>query len=286
MGQNGSQLPIEGIGGIPVVSVGLVPDRHPHQAGDAAGRQGPRALNATLLSNPTSPLKAQSSKRVAVVEEEEQQRAEEDFITRRQSFEKDEKLQRSEEEFLTRRQKVEDQEDDLRADEAFLACRRKDEERHLEEEEQRLAEEDFLARRRKVEDEQQEEKGQEAEAEGQRHQQRCERAGESACVPVESAQTTMMERAVAQKEIAEFLKSHRFTQMGMPRRSSCGSSKTYPLHAAAEENNIEVVRAMVSCGAFLQPKDSSKKTPLDIAEECNKEGSHDLVLSTLRAGMR
>merc|ERR1719330_1998957 len=151
--------------------------------------------------------------------------------------------------------------------------------------EQRRAEEDSFARRRKAEEE-----GEVEDESKEDGEKQCEHAGAVAAVRVESAQTKMMEEglemAAAQKALAEFLKAHGFTQMGLPRKSFCGASKIYPLHVAAEENNVEVVRAMVTCSAYLQPRNSSRKTPLDIAEQCNKGGSHDLVLTMLRVGER
>merc|ERR1712050_9095 len=102
---------------------------------------------------------------------------------------------------------------------------------------------------------------------------------EEARAAVANAQAEM---TVAQQEVDAFLKARGFKQLALPRKAMCGAA-VYPIHQAVEENNVEVVQAMVKCGADLQQKNSIKKTPLEFAEKCNKNGSHDPVVNALRA---
>merc|ERR1740121_2707461 len=172
----------------------------------------------------------------------------------------EEEQQRAEEELLARRQKAE--EDQQRVEEASIAHRR---EAEGEEEDK---------------DEKKEEEERQQQVDGQCQQKQRKRADKIKCA--QPTLTKSAHTAVAQKVVAEFLKARGFKQMRLPRKGFCGASRTYALHVAAEENNIEVVRAMMTCGAYLQPKDLSQRTPLDVAEECSKGGSHDDIVRLLR----
>merc|ERR1712218_647646 len=93
------------------------------------------------------------------------------------------------------------------------------------------------------------------------------------------------EAAAAQQAVKDFLKARGFKNVAAPRKVFCGcGGAVYPLHLAVEENNLEVVKALLRCGADKELKNSRKKTPLEIAERCNKTGSHEMVLAALRGG--
>lgn len=166
------------------------------------------------------------------------------------------------------------------------------------EKERRQAEEEMEeARRRAAEEEeelarQQEEaarrRAEEEEAERQR-QRKLEEAAGAMRVKAEqeakaAAAKAKAEMESAQKAVDAFLKARGFKQLTAPRKAVCGSA-VYPIHQAVEENNAELVKAMVRCGADLQQKNASKKTPLEFASKCNKNGSHDLVVKALRGEM-
>jgi len=196
------------------------------------------------------------------------------------------------------RQKKEEQQ------EAEEKARREAEERSLEEKrlekerlegEQRLAEEQAEETRRRAEEEErvrqqqevahkQAEKEKAEEAKRQRQVER-ERAAEAERLKVEEARAAsakvQAEAAAAQQAVDKFLKARGFKQLALPRKAMCGAG-VYPIHQAVEENNVEVVQAMLKCGADMQQKNSIKKTPLEFAEKCNKNGSHDPVVKALR----
>lgn len=189
------------------------------------------------------------------------------------------------------------------ADESRLEEERLERER-LQAEESRLAEE---AERNRAELEAEQTRKQAAEAEAERIRQEeeaerlrqekllaekkakleRERAAEAERVKaeqIESAKQRAEDEAKAAKQaVDDFLKVRGFKGIGLPKKAVCGAP-VYPLHLAVEENNVDVVKAMLSCGADKDMKNAGKKTPLDLAEKCNKSGSHAAVVSALRGG--
>lgn len=60
-------------------------------------------------------------------------------------------------------------------------------------------------------------------------------------------------------------------------------SHKFPLHAAVEKKDADIVSALLRCKADPTLQNSSKKTPERLAASTNKKGSQDLVLEVLRA---
>merc|ERR1712194_971716 len=87
----------------------------------------------------------------------------------------------------------------------------------------------------------------------------------------------------AQKMVDEFLKQKRFKGITVIRKGICGVP-TLPLHTAVEDGEVEVVQALLRCGADPEQK-ASGKSAMQVAERCNKKGSHDLVVAAIRGGM-
>merc|ERR1711957_759659 len=87
----------------------------------------------------------------------------------------------------------------------------------------------------------------------------------------------------AQKMVDEFLTQKRFKGITVLRKGICGVP-TLPLHTAIEDGEVELVRALLRCGADPEQK-ASGKSAMQVAERCNKKGSHDLVVTALRGGM-
>mmetsp|Transcript_56068 Transcript_56068/g.157295 ORF Transcript_56068/g.157295 Transcript_56068/m.157295 type:complete len:424 (-) Transcript_56068:482-1753(-) len=56
---------------------------------------------------------------------------------------------------------------------------------------------------------------------------------------------------------------------------------TYPLHAAVLSNCPDVVEGLLRIGASSEQADSSGRTPLELAERLNKDGSHERVVRAL-----
>jgi len=175
--------------------------------------------------------------------------------------------------------------------------RREAEEQRLEKERRQAEEEMEEARRRAAEEEEELARQQEEAARRQSEEEEAERQRQrkleedAAATRAKAEQEAKAATAKAQAEMKEaqtavdaFLKARGFKQLAAPRKAVCGSA-VYPIHQAVEENNAELVKAMVRCGADLKQKNASKKTPLEFASKCNKNGSHDLVVKALRGEM-
>jgi len=87
----------------------------------------------------------------------------------------------------------------------------------------------------------------------------------------------------AQRMVDEFLKLRRFSAIRVPRKGICGVP-TLALHSAIEDGEVELVRALLLCGADPEQK-ASGKSAMQVAERCNKKGSHDLVVTALRGDL-
>jgi len=90
------------------------------------------------------------------------------------------------------------------------------------------------------------------------------------------------EAEAAQKVVDKFLKSRGFKNLQTPRKAFCGGA-AYPFHLAVQEGDADLVKAMLLCGASREQKNGAKLSPLQVAERCNKKGSHALVVQLLRA---
>lgn len=81
--------------------------------------------------------------------------------------------------------------------------------------------------------------------------------------------------------VAAFLKEHGFAKVGTKKRSLLKT--TYPLHVAAQKGYSHVVAMLLDEGADPRKRNSSGKTAQEVAEECNRHGSHAAVLCVLGA---
>merc|ERR1712194_263056 len=82
-----------------------------------------------------------------------------------------------------------------------------------------------------------------------------------------------------QEKVTTFLKANGLKSVNDKRKKMCSSC--YPVHVAIAQNNAEVVQCLVRSGADLKQKNSSGQTAQQLAQKCNKKGSHDLVLQAL-----
>lgn len=197
-----------------------------------------------------------------------------------QSAEKAEELARQQEEemrFEQERLEMERLEMERLAAEQARREAEEEERRRAEEEERRQHEEERRKAEVLAETLAQEERERAAEAERLHHEKL--RAEEARV----AAEKERKEIEAAQRAVEDFLKTRGFRQLSLPRKAFCGATM-YPLHVAVEENDASMVQAMVRCGADPQQKNSAKKTPLELAEKCNKGGSHEVIVSTLRGG--
>eukprot|EP00747_Dinoflagellata_sp_TGD_P220239 gnl/TRDRNA2_/TRDRNA2_92239_c0_seq1.p1 gnl/TRDRNA2_/TRDRNA2_92239_c0~~gnl/TRDRNA2_/TRDRNA2_92239_c0_seq1.p1 ORF type:complete len:295 (-),score=66.87 gnl/TRDRNA2_/TRDRNA2_92239_c0_seq1:30-863(-) len=81
--------------------------------------------------------------------------------------------------------------------------------------------------------------------------------------------------------VASFLAEHKFS-------SVCGKrwklmAVTYPLHTAAKKGDAEIATDLLQSGADPMQKDSAGKTAAQVAQRCNRKGSHAAVLRVLGA---
>jgi len=111
-----------------------------------------------------------------------------------------------------------------------------------------------------------------------------ERAAETERTRQEAEKARLKQEELdAQKMVDEFLTQKRFKGITVLRKGICGVP-TLPLHTAIEDGEVELVRALLRCGADPEQK-ASGKSAMQVAERCNKKGSHDLVVTALRGGM-
>jgi hypothetical protein len=90
-------------------------------------------------------------------------------------------------------------------------------------------------------------------------------------------------QAAERKEILDaFLTKNGFDGVSNKRRRMLRPS-VYPLHLAAEKGDAELIRLLLEAGADRLQKDSSGRTPQDVAKKKNRKGSHDETLAALAA---
>jgi len=85
----------------------------------------------------------------------------------------------------------------------------------------------------------------------------------------------------AKRKVQKFLKDNGFS--GVNSKKTSLMSHKYALHTAVDKKDAETVGALLRCKADPSLQNSSKKTPEQLASSVNKKGSHDQVLTVLRA---
>jgi len=173
--------------------------------------------------------------------------------------------------------------------------RREGEERRRQEEEQqerlrleaeaeeaRRRQEAEVARRRAEEEAERRRQEEAAKAEAARQERERAAAADRAARAEAAAAKEKAEVEAAQQVVNEFLKARGFKNLLTPKKAFCGAS-IYPLHLAVEENKADTVLALLKCGADRTQKNSAKLSPLELAEKCNKKGSHDVIVQVLRS---
>lgn len=89
------------------------------------------------------------------------------------------------------------------------------------------------------------------------------------------------EEQEAQERLACFLTCHGFAGPRDGKRKRFRIS--YPLHVAVKQNDPEMVQLLLQANADPSQRDSSGKTPQELARRYNRHGSHEKVLSMLAA---
>uniref|UniRef100_A0A7S2IZQ2 Uncharacterized protein n=1 Tax=Alexandrium andersonii TaxID=327968 RepID=A0A7S2IZQ2_9DINO len=93
-------------------------------------------------------------------------------------------------------------------------------------------------------------------------------------------------RKTSTREVLTMITEAGFTGINEPRtkRSFFRTTFTYPLHAAVEANNPEAVRLLLQSRANPSVEDSKKRTPLQLAQQLNKQDSHADCVTALSLG--
>lgn len=169
---------------------------------------------------------------------------------------------------------------------AELERQRAEEQRRLEMEAERLRLEELLEEERRQREEQ-------ARRELQARREREERAR---LEREEDARRREAERLAQEREELErkeavntFCLQHGFPDIHAPRRSGCAvfaATATYALHVAAELADERIVSMLLKEGADPAQKNSSGKTPAQVAQRKNKHGSHEEVMRLLGSSAR
>jgi len=86
-----------------------------------------------------------------------------------------------------------------------------------------------------------------------------------------------------QRELDSMLTSAGFTGVNdaKTKKGMFKNGHTFPLHSAVEANSPEAVQMLVRAGADINMLDSKKRTPLMLAEQLNKNDSHQEVIAAL-----
>merc|ERR1712039_840597 len=85
----------------------------------------------------------------------------------------------------------------------------------------------------------------------------------------------------AKKNVETFLRARGFSKgIAAPKKNFMKTS--YALHVAVEENSVEMVAALLRCGADKSAKNSAGLTPLALAQKLDKKKhGHSAVLAAL-----
>merc|ERR1712019_179239 len=93
-----------------------------------------------------------------------------------------------------------------------------------------------------------------------------------------AAQQALKERArrVRHDRVQAFLQTNGFT--GINNMKGWFLNRYYPLHAAVEQCDAEMVRLLLECKASRKCKDAKGRTPRQLAKHRNANESHNAVL--------
>jgi len=159
-----------------------------------------------------------------------------------------------------------------------------EEKRRIEEEEAKAA----AAEANRLEEEeaarQEEERKKKAEAERLRKQQEEKAAREREAAEEAERKRVEDEKAKAELVLKEaltvWLKKNKLADANAKKKSMF--NHCYPLHVAVSQKDLQIVRALLVCGADKNTPNSGGQTPLELATKSNKNGSHDEIIAALQ----
>lgn len=141
-----------------------------------------------------------------------------------------------------------------------------------------LAAEEEARRRAEVERKQEEERRRaqlKAEEEARRKQEEAAQARRA------EEERLAKERRRRKDAVDVFLKANKFKGVSIAKKGML--STTYPLHCAVEKGDVQMVDDLIQEGADRSQKNSKGRTPTQLAQKKDKQGSHAAILRKLEA---
>merc|ERR1712007_358525 len=146
----------------------------------------------------------------------------------------------------------------LRVEEELAAKQREEEElkRQIAEEAERKAE---------LERQEAEEAKRRADEEARRNQEAAEAAERELKEAAEKAEQERAQKERAQK-VQDWLKSNKFAGPNDKKSANCACASTYPIHEAATQGHVDIVRGLLEAKANANQTNNKKLTALQLAE--------------------
>jgi ankyrin repeat protein len=91
--------------------------------------------------------------------------------------------------------------------------------------------------------------------------------------------------AERRRALKQFLRKNGFGDVN-DCKTGCMFSKSYPLHAAVEKNNLRVVEMLLAEGADPTQTNSSGKTAAELAQRKNKKGARATMVQVLQSACK
>ncbi|CAK0878050.1 unnamed protein product, partial [Prorocentrum cordatum] len=126
------------------------------------------------------------------------------------------------------------------------------------------------------------------EDERAKERQEAEEAEQERQKLAEEAHRANKEKEERTAKVVEWMKTHGFSEdiseinMHKTFGGCCSATSMAPLHLAAQKGDHEMVELMVKTGARVDELDGKRRTAEQVAQRCNKKGSHDATLQSLK----
>jgi len=85
----------------------------------------------------------------------------------------------------------------------------------------------------------------------------------------------------ADSDLTQWCQENHFVDVHTRKKTFQGATK-FPLHTAIKQKNEKIVGLLLMSGVDRNAEDSKKQTPTQLAEQLNKNESHDAILAMLR----
>jgi len=119
------------------------------------------------------------------------------------------------------------------------------------------------------------------EAEEERlREEAAELARKEAEEAAEQERKQKVEMQLAQKKVAAWCKTHGYSDVQTPKTTMRGNKK-YVLHTAVKNEDCDIVKMLLKCGAQKDAKDTKGSTALQLVEKMKSGRPRDLMLDAL-----